>query len=81
MKLQKYNVRLCPSCLMDDKIINSKISSPDPSDFLPFNANKETWAGLFYKKTKSFFSSKSFPIKYNKKISFNFNFNIIFHKF
>ena len=56
MKLQKYNVRLCPSCLMDDKIVNSKISSPDPSELLSFNANKETWTGLFYKRTKSFFS-------------------------
>ena len=56
MKLQKYNMRLCPSCLMDDKIINSKISSPDPSELLPFNVNKETWSGLFFKKTKSFFS-------------------------
>tara|TARA_B100000768_G_scaffold124084_1_gene114782 strand:+ start:1155 stop:2039 length:885 start_codon:yes stop_codon:yes gene_type:complete len=41
---------------MDDKIINSKISSPDPSELLSFNVNKETWSGLFYKKTKSFFS-------------------------
>ena len=41
---------------MDDKIIGSKISSPYPSELLPFHVNKESWEGLFYKKTKSFFS-------------------------
>jgi len=54
--IKKYNKRLCPSCHMDDKIINSKISSPYPSELLPFRANKESWEGLFYRKTKSFFS-------------------------
>jgi hypothetical protein len=57
MALQKkYSKRLCPSCHMDDKIISSKISSPYPSESLSFRVNKESWEGLFYKKTKSFFS-------------------------
>ena len=44
MKLQKkYNKRLCTSCHMDDKIINSKISSPYPSELLTFRTNKESW--------------------------------------
>ena len=56
MTLEKYNKRACPSCHTVDKIINSKISSPYPSELLSFRVNKETWSGLFYKKTKSFFS-------------------------
>ena len=56
MTLKKYSKRSCPSCHMDDKIVNSKISSPYPSELLSFRVNKETWTGLFYKKTKSFFS-------------------------
>ena len=52
---KKYSTRLCPSCNKDDKIINSKISSPYPSETLTFRANKESWEGLFYK-NRSFFS-------------------------
>lgn len=56
MALQtKYSKRLCPICKMDDKIVDSKISSPYPSEKLTFRANKESWAGLFYKH-RSYFS-------------------------
>ena len=52
----KYNKRLCPSCSKDDTIINSKISSPEPSEKLNLLSNKNSWVSIFPKKSKSFFS-------------------------
>ena len=41
---------------MNDKIVHSKVSSPEPSEKLSFSTNKKSWESIFPKKTKSFFS-------------------------
>jgi len=41
---------------MNDKIVHSKVSSPEPSEELSFSTNKKSWESIFSKKTKSFFS-------------------------
>ena len=56
MILDIYNKRICPCCSKDDILINTKISSPEPSEKLNLLSNKNSWASIFPKQFKSFFS-------------------------